>query len=203
MGKYEKAWIAVDPVIFTLQGKKLKVLLLQREKEPFRGRYELPGGLLLPGETAEETRQRKIKQVLGLQDTFFTQFYTFTAPKRDPRERAVSIGFLALIPKERMHEEHLWYDLDNLPSLAFDHKEIIQKARKFLKENFNAHIARHFMPQQFPLNQLQEVYESVEEKKYDNRNFRKWIISSGIVKETAKMEENVSHRPAKLYWFKD
>lgn len=196
---YEKARIAVDAVIFTIHDKKLKLLLHKREKEPYKKRQELPGGLLKQNETAEQTLKRKLKEIISYQNIFFQQFFTFTNPSRDPRERTVSIGFIALINEEKIENLKEWYDYPHLPELAFDHKEIIKKARTYLKKNVSSLIAKQFMPNEFALNKLQEAYEVIEGKKYDNRNFRKKLISSGIVIETNKIETNVSHRPAKLY----
>jgi 8-oxo-dGTP diphosphatase len=200
--KYEKGWIAVDAVIFTIYDQQLKVLLHEREKEPFKGLMELPGGLLLPNETAEETLKRKLHEITGQHKIFFQQFSTFTTPKRDPRERAVSIGFIALISKEKVKGLEGWHYCSKLPQMAFDHKEIIEQAKKYLKENISARLVKQFMPDEFPLNKLQEIYEIIKEKTYDNRNFRKKMICACKVEETGKMETNVSHRPAKLFRFK-
>ena len=199
---YEKARIAVDAVIFTIHDKKLKVLLHKREKEPYKNKQELPGGLLRENETAEETLSRKLEEIIEHKNIFFQQFFTFTHPSRDPRERTISICFIALINEEKITNINNWYDYLNLPELAFDHKGIIKRARAYLKENVSSLIAKQFMPKEFPLNKLQDAYEIIEGKKYDNRNFRKKMISSGIVIETNKMETNVSHRPAKLFKFK-
>mgnify|MGYP001460601189 CR=1 FL=1 len=200
--KHETAKIAIDPVILTIHQNKLKVLLHIREKEPLKGLKELPGGLLLSNETSEESLKRKLKELVGFEDLFVKQFYTFTEPTRDPRERTISIGFLSLINQEKVKDLVRWYEYDSLDNLAFDHKKIIEAARNYLKDNIDPSIVKQFMPKLFPLNKLQEVYQILEKKEYDNRNFRKKMISSGIVEETNNLEENVSHRPAKLFRFK-
>ncbi len=202
-GTEGKARVAVDPVIFTIKDGSLHVFLNQREMEPFLKKHELPGGLLRGNETAEESLQRKLEELWGKKDIFFKQFHTFTDPQRDPRERIITIGFVTLInPKEEIKTGG-WYNYKTLPPLAFDHQQIIRKARSFLKEQLTATFICQFLPPLFPLNQLQEVYESIEEKKYDNRNFRKRMILSEIVEETKHREKNVSHRPAKLFKFRD
>ena len=200
---YEKSKVAVDPVIFTIHQGKLKVLLHTREKEPDQGKLELPGGLLLPDETAEATLRRKLQELIGHHRIFFRHFFTFTEPERDARGRTVSIGFLALIDEDKLNDVLHWHDYDALSGLAFDHSKIIRKAHQYLKENLSAPIVKEFMPTIFPLNKLQAIYEMIEEKEHDNRNFRKKMISSGIVEETKQMEENVSHRPARLFRFKE
>ena len=200
--EYEHAKVAIDAVLFTIRGSMLHVLLRQREKEPYTGRYELIAGFLLPGETAEETLARKLKETIGKEPIFFQQFHTFTQPLRDPRGRVASIGFMALINEQRAQHLDGWHDVEKLPALAFDHKEIITKARLYLKQNINEVMAQHFLPDRFPLNKLQEAYEIIEGEVYDNRNFRKKMITSDIVEETKDWEENVSHRPARLYRFR-
>ena len=196
---YTTARVAVDPVVFTIHNRTLKVLLVQREKDPFKGAYELPGGLLQGNETAEETLARKLQELAG-KSVFFTQFYTFSDPKRDARERTISIGFISLTHELSVAQHYSWHDYQKLPKLAFDHQKIILKARFYLKEHADE-LVRHFMPKLFPLNKLQEVYELIEEKSYDNRNFRKQMITSGLVEETKYLERDVSHRPAKLFKF--
>jgi 8-oxo-dGTP diphosphatase len=202
---HEKARIAVDAVIFTIHDRRLKVLLTRREKEPFKGRLELFGGLLHENETAEDTLRRKLSETLGKEDSkglFFQQFFTFTSPSRDPRERTISIGYITLINSQRLKSMDGWHDCKSLPELAFDHNEMVEKARAFLKENMGSQIVKQFMPESFPLNSLQEAYEIIEGNKYDNRNFRKKMLYSEAVEDTKKLEKNVSHRPAKLFRFK-
>ncbi len=199
---YEKSRVAVDAVIFTIQNNNLKVFLNTREKEPSKGLLELPGGLLQDQETAEITLKRKLIETVGNYDIFFEQFNTFTKPDRDPRERTVSIGFLALVSSDKIVNAVHWHDIDTLSDLAFDHKQIIIKAREYLRMNLRSTIVKQFLPEHFPLNALQDVHEVIEDKQYDNRNFRKKMITSGMVIETDLRERNVSHRPAKLFKFK-
>jgi 8-oxo-dGTP diphosphatase len=198
---YCLARVGVDPVIFTIHEHQLKLLLHKREKQPFEGMLELPGGLVGESEKADDTLLRKLKEMTTYSDIFFEQFYTFSRPDRDPRSRTISIGFIALINSDRIKDFTDWHNNEKIKDLAFDHKEIIEKGKNFLKENINSLIVKQFLPKEFPLNLLQEAYELIEDKKYDNRNFRKKIISSGIVAETEKAESEVSHRPAKLYKF--
>ena len=197
----EISQVAVDPVIFTIDNLKLKVLLKKREKGPFEGLLELPGGLLENNESAKETLERKLKDLLGINNIFLSQFYTFTDPKRDPRGRVISIGFIALVNNELIKSKESWHDVKGLNELAFDHKKIIEKAQEHLKKNIDTLIVKQFMPKYFTLNNLQKVYEIIEDKNYDNRNFRKKMISSGIVEKTKRTEEEVSHRPGILYQF--
>ncbi len=197
----QNARISIDGVIFTIKDNKLYVLLKKREKEPFKDAFELFGGIVFENETAEEGLVRKLNELLPNKKLFFTQFHTFTNPKRDPRQRTISIGFLTLINEENAKNLQEWHSCTELPKLAFDHAEIIQRAKDHLKKNISKSITKQLLPDKFPLNKLQETYELIEEKKYDNRNFRKRILSSELIKETKKREKDVSHRPAKLYMF--
>lgn len=199
--KYELSKIAIDSVILTIKDNKLKVFLHKREKEPFSGKKELPGGLLLNNESAEDTLKRKLEELVGTKNIFLKQFQTFTKPDRDPRERIISIGFIALVSMNKIENENNWFDIKEQKDLAFDHKEIINSALEYLKSSTDVFVIKHFLPDKFSLNKLQEVYELLEQKLYDNRNFRKKMISSGIVQETKTLEKNVSHRPAKLFKF--
>lgn len=198
---YEKSWVAVDAVIFTIQDGALLCYLRTREKEPFKGKLELLGGLIYARETAKETLSRKLTQNLPDEHIYFQQFHTFTAVDRDPRERAVSIAYIALVSANTVSNLNDWYPYNKLKDLAFDHQQILKEAYAFLRENVSTLIVKQFMPQHFALNELQKAYEVIEGKTYDNRNFRKKMIQSGIVKETKKQEKDVSHRPATLYRF--
>ena len=122
MQKYEKCYVAIDAVIFTIADDELKVLLKKREKDPAIGEFELYGGLLRPNETADDTLKRKLKEVQK-GEVFFEQFKTFTSPKRDPRTRVVSIAFIALMGEELMSQKE-WFSINHLPDLAFDHKDL-------------------------------------------------------------------------------
>ena len=157
MKEYETSKIAMDPVIFTIHNGELMVLLHKREKEPYLGRNELPGGLLLPDETAEESLSRKLKQLVGHENIFFRQFHTFTSPNRDPRIRTVSIGFVSLVNDSKIKEFVSWHNYDSIEGLAFDHNKILQEARRYLKNNIDPIIVKHFMPELFAINKLQEV----------------------------------------------
>jgi 8-oxo-dGTP diphosphatase len=198
---YEKSRIAVDPVIFSIKNGELKVLLHQRDKEPFDGNYELPGGLLRSEELPENRLNKKLKEMVGKEEIYFDQFDVFTAPDRDPRERTVSIGYIALVGREEVENEDRWFNARELPEMAFDHEQIVSKADKHLKDNLNTVIVKQFMPEFFPLNDLQKAYEVIEKKNYDNRNFRRKMTNQGIVEKTGKKQQNVSHRPASLYRF--
>lgn len=196
---YEKARIAVDPVIFTIENGSLKVLAHKREKKPFKSELELPGGLLREDEDPLERLNKKVKEMAGKEEIMFKQFGVFTDPERDPRERTISIGYLALVPEDYVKSNDKW--IEPKQEMAFDHGEIVDEAIKHLQENLDKKILQQYMPELFPINRLQEVYETVLKKEYDNRNFRRKMLREKV-KKTDKKQQNVPHRPARLYKFR-
>lgn len=198
---YEQSRVAVDIVAFSIVDEELQVYLQEREKPPFEGRGELPGGLLLQNETAEQTVERKLKDMFDLRKVKPRQFQTFTNPSRDPRTRTVTIGFIALIRPNSALKGGAWYPMKKLPALAFDHAEIIRAAREYLLQLEELIVARELLATRFSLNELQNVIELIHEKKYDNRNFRRRLLMDKRIKETDAVTENVSHRPARLFEF--
>ncbi len=198
---YETAQVAVNAVVFTVKKDRLSVYSTPREKSPFKSLPELPGGLLIKNETAEETLRRKLKGIFGIENIYFRQFMTFTSPKRDPRTRTISIGYIALVPENKVLNITGFTDLKKLSKLAFDHKQIVDNAHKYLADNLSSRFISEFMPENFPLNDLQKVYETITGEAQDNRNFRKKMIEGGFVKKVNKIQKNVAHRPATLYKF--
>ncbi|MFA5333285.1 MAG: hypothetical protein WC376_02210 [Candidatus Nanoarchaeia archaeon] len=191
---YEFSRIGVDPVIFTIKNGRLFVFLAVREKEPYKGMLELPGSLLRQLETARNRLNIKINSIFG-KNFYLKQFHTFTKFERDPRERVISIAYVGLI---NLKDSDNLFEVSKLKELAFDHKKILESARKYLKENSD-YFVKSYMPKEFPLNKLQEIYEIIEDEKYDNRNFRKKIISSNLIRKSSKKQSKVKHRPAQLY----
>ncbi|MFA5302933.1 MAG: NUDIX domain-containing protein [Candidatus Nanoarchaeia archaeon] len=198
MNNYSKRFVTVDAAIFSVINNKLKVFLQIREKEPFKGYYELLGGFVKVNETCEKALERKLKQVSNINIEFF-QFKVFSEPSRDPENEVISIGYVSLINERLANTLGKFYDLNDLPKTSFDHKSIIMKARQYLKNNIESIITEKALPEVFSLNCLQKLYEIVTEEKLDNRNFRKKLILKGIVKPTSIKQSSVGHRPAKLY----
>lgn len=198
---YVESRVAVDTVILTWRDKKLWIFLQQREKKPFEGKLELLGGLLQRMETAEETLKRKVASLFGFSNFFCQQFYTFTQPKRDPRSRTVSIAFISLASEDKVKDWQNFWEVEKVKSLAFDHKQIVAEALKYMESGLDTWIIRYLLPKSFPLNDLQSLYEFFSKKKLDNRNFRKKMINLKVVEEVEERQKSVQHRPAKLYRF--
>lgn len=199
--------ITTNVVVFTLRDDELKLLLLRRGSEPFKGVWSLPGGRLAPDEDLDASAMRTLEEGTGVSGVYLEQLYTFGAPERDPRRRAIAVCYFALVPSERLQlraalnaEGVGWFSLAELPELAFDHAEMVEVARQRLEAKLAySTIALQFMPAKFTLSELQQVYEIILDERLDKRNFRKRILALGQVDETPEVRRNGSHRPARLY----
>lgn len=199
--------VTTDVVIFTVVDQTLTVMLLERSRDPFKGLWALPGGFVAIDENLRQSAERKLKEETGVEGVFLEQLYTFGTLDRDPRERVISVAYYALIPFIEMDitsDDVKWFALRDLPKLAFDHSKIIIKAHERLVAKLDySTIAFQFMPREFTLSELQDVYELIVNQELDKRNFRKRILSLGVIKETGKLKKVGAHRPAKLYKVQD
>lgn len=203
--------LTVDCGVFGLDAEEpeLRVLLIERELEPFRGRWALPGGFVRVAESLEDAARRELKEETGLGGIFLEQLYSFGDPDRDPRERVVSVAYYALV---NLNEQKLqaatdarraaWFAVGDLPRLAFDHDRILQVAMTRLKGKVVYEpIGFELLPAKFSLSQLQRLYETVLERPLDKRNFRKKILSMGLLVDLDEIQQDVAHRAARLYRF--
>jgi len=198
--------VAVDAVIFGYETKNLSVLLIKRGIEPFKNSWALPGGLVLEEESLEEAVKRELREETGIKINYLEQLYTFGNPNRDPRNRVVSVSYFGLVKPNHFKIkgdtdaiEAKWFHIDELPPLAFDHKKIVSTAKERLKSKLIYQpIGFDLLNKEFPFSDLEHLYTSILEKGIDRRNFRKKIMSFGIVEETDKMYQKGSGRPAKF-----
>jgi 8-oxo-dGTP diphosphatase len=207
---YEPPILTVDSVIFQLIDNELTVLLIQRAAEPFKGQWALPGGYNAAGETTQDAMKRVLKAKVGLDTkdlSLIEQLYTFDTVARDPRGHAVSVTYMGLgkdinLIKSKTTQAPRFFALSSLPSLAYDHEDIIKYAHERLISKLsytNAVFA--LLPKVFTLTQLQTAYEAILERPLDKRNFRKKFLSLEMVKSTGKYNQEGAHRPALLYSF--
>jgi 8-oxo-dGTP diphosphatase len=200
--------IAVDNAIFTIIDQKLNVLLIEM-KEKFEGSWALPGGLLENDETLDDAAARYLSMQTNIQNIFLEQLYTFSDPNRDSLQRVVSTAYYALIPSDRQaiqtsskYKSVRWCPIDELPSLAYDHTQIIATALERLRSKISySNIVWSLLPQEFTFAQLQNVYEIILNKELDRRNFRRKYLSLDLIRELAKKSSGDAHRPAQLYTF--
>lgn len=187
--KYEHPAVTTDCVIFTYEDWKLKVLLVRRGGEPYKGEWALPGGFLRSDETAKEGAMRELQEETGLVASAIGEFGVFSEPKRDPRERVITIAFYALVKPSKVQggddaDEAAWFPIDDLPQLAFDHADIIHSALERLKRDIHFEpIGFDLLDEEFTIPDLQRLYEIILGVKFDRRNFQRKILSSGILEE--------------------
>lgn len=206
--QYARPALAVDCVVFGLD-EDLQVLLIQRDIPPFQGRWALPGGFVRMDETLDEAARRELTEETGVTRVYLEQLYTFSDLDRDPRERVVSVAYYALV-KLSDHRvkaatdarEAAWFSVVDLPNLAFDHDKVLHVALSRLKGKVVYQpLGFELLPPKFTLSQLQRMYEVILEKELDKRNFRKKVLSMGLLEELDEVEQDVAHRAARLYRF--
>jgi 8-oxo-dGTP diphosphatase len=209
--EYPHPAVTTDIVIFTIRDDRLKLLLIRRGGEPFKGKWALPGGFVGIDESLEDGARRELEEETGVSAVWLEQLYTFGAPDRDPRERVITVAYYALIPSDRLAiraatdaEAVGWFAMDELPELAFDHRRIVAMACERLKAKLDySTIAFQFMPARFTLSELQRVYEIILGEEIDKRNFRKWVLALEQIEETGEQRREGAHRPAMLYRVKE
>jgi len=167
-------------------------------------------GTHLPTDEDWDEYAEKILQIAtGIDDIYLKQVQTFGAIKRVPHFRVLTVAYYALINPD-YHDLKLsplskavkWFDIENLPDVIFDVKEIIQKSLKKLREEVQQFpIGFHMLPEKFTLSQLQTLYEVILDTKLDTRNFRKKINNMKLLVDTNEKQTNVAHRAAKLFTF--
>lgn len=204
--------VTADVVIFTIEDDKLKVLLVKRANEPFKGRWSIPGGFIRLSENLDSAALRILKEKTNVQNIYLEQLYTFGDPLRYPNARVITCAYFALIRSDDIElgfdeasaeiTEVQWHTVYNLPSLAFDHKEIVEYSLKRMRERLETTpIAFQLLSSKFTLTELQKSYELILAKKLDKRNFRKKMLAQSILKELDEYSKQCSKRPAKLYSF--
>lgn len=203
---------SIDCLIFGFDEGELKILLIERNEEPFKDLWALPGYLVGNDEAITHAAERILYELTGLRDIFMDQFYVFGEVDRHPQGRVVTVAYYALIringvkdlkPVTGYAKSAEWFNINNLPEvLAFDHRSIFDKGFERIKQKISYEpIAFELLPEKFSLTQLQSLYEVILNKKLDKRNFRKKMLNYGILKELDEKEKGVSYRAAKLYRF--
>lgn len=211
INKYPHPFVTVDVLIFTIEDKTLKLVLVKRNLEPFKGGWAIPGGFVRKNESVEEAAKRELFEETNIKNIFLEQLYTFGDLHRDPRGRVISVAYYALIQKNKLKlmaktdaSEAALFDTLNLPPLAFDHASIVACALDRLRAKIGySSVAVNLLPEQFRLTELQDIYETILGVPQDKRNFRKKMLSLGLLEKIEGKLAYGSHRPASLYRFKD
>ena len=212
---YPRPSVATDIVAFTLRAHKLAVLLIKRGSEPYAGVWALPGGFLGEDEELDECARRELQEETGVGGVYLEHFRNYSAPSRDPRGRVISVAYLALTGSSHIRlaattdaAEAQWFELDQVPSLAFDHTTILNDALVALRSRLETNdelfskMLLSLVPDQFTLGLLQTAYEAVLGRPVDKRNFRSRIHRALPLRET-EMTVGGRHRPAMQYVVSD
>jgi len=199
--------LSVDCVIFGFDENKLKVLLIRSDLKKYKGKWSLLGDLIKPAEDLDKSAYRILQQRTGLDDIYLEQVHTFGEIKRHPAGRVITVAYYSLINiqhhKLKIYDNELhWHDVKNVTDLAFDHQEIFDTCYKRLQKRILEHpLGFNLLPKKFSLRELQNLYESILDTKMDRRNFRKKFFSMDLLTDLNEMEQDVPHRPGKLYQF--
>ena len=209
--QYPRPSVTVDCVVFglDLEAEDLKVLLIQRKKDPFAGLWAFPGGFVEEKEMLEQSAKRELQEETGISRLYLEQLYTFGDPGRDPRGHTVTVAYYALVklsdhaPKAADDAKAVdWFPVSKPPKLAFDHAKILKVALERLRAKVRYQpIGFELLPAKFTLSQLQRLYEIVLERPLDKRNFRKKILGMGLLIDLEETQKDVAHRAAQLYRF--
>jgi len=199
--------LSVDCVIFGFDENKLKVLLIRSDLKKFQGKWSLLGDLVSPDEDLDAAAYRILKQRTGLSDVYLEQIHTFGAVNRHPAGRVVTVAYCSLINIQHhklkiLDNELHWHDVQNVSDLAFDHQQLFSTCYHRLQKRIQEHpLGFNLLPKKFSLRDLQNLYEAILDTKMDRRNFRKKFFAMDFLIDLEEMEQDVPHRPGKLYKF--
>ena len=205
--KYPHPAVTTDCVIFGFDGAKLKVLLIERGIEPYKGRWAFPGGFINMDESCTKGALRELKEETGLSTAYIEQFHTFSDPERDPRERVITVAYYALVRIQDVKggddaAQAAWFTLDEVPQLAFDHDRILREALKRLRERIHFEpIGFELLPEKFTMKELQNLYEAILDVHFDRANFSKKMLHFNILTQLDEKVWPTPKREAFLYTF--
>ncbi|MBW8324362.1 MAG: NUDIX hydrolase [Prolixibacteraceae bacterium] len=199
-------YVAVDCVILGYQDEEIKLLLYPRSFEPYKGKWSLLGGFVQDDESADEAAARILKQTTGLEKIFLEQVASFSAPDRDPEARVISLAYYALIRIDLHDEERVkengayWISVNKLPNLIFDHQQMFEKALVKLQQKAGYSLCgSELLPEMFTLIQLRKLYEAIFQREFDPGNFRKKILSLGVLEKLSMKDASESRKGAFYY----
>ena len=202
----KRFYVSVDCIIFGFRNGGLNLLLLKRNFEPSKGKWSLMGGFVQKDESVDDAAKRVLRELTGLDNVYMEQVAAFGEIERDPGERVISIAYYALVNIDS-YDKHLvrkhnafWAEINELPELIFDHKEMVEKARYLMKQKASYNpIGFKLLPEMFTLTQMQTLYEAIYGEPLDKRNFRKRVADMDFVEQTNEIDKTGSKRGARLY----
>jgi ADP-ribose pyrophosphatase YjhB (NUDIX family) len=200
--------VALDSIIFGFDQAELKLLIHRRRFEPAKGEWSLFGGFLKETESLEDAANRILFELTGLESIYMEELQTYGAVDRDPAGRVISVAHFALIPADKYSEEYskkygaTWVNINEKPALIMDHDQMVEKALARLKRKaYTQPIGFELLPKDFTIPQLQSLYEAIYQTRLDKRNFRKKILSLGILVKLEEKDKSSSRKGAFLYRF--
>lgn len=207
--EYFRIGISVDCVIFGFDNNELKVLLIKSDLEEFKDQWSLLGDLVRLDENLDSASYRVLKERTGLDDVYLEQVYSFGDVNRHPAGRVITTAYYSLVnirdhQLKLAHNQLHWHPLNDISTLAFDHKTILDTCLKQLQSKIEEHpIVFNLLPKKFSLRELQNLYEAILGQKLDRRNFRKRFFLMDWLVDVNELEQDVPHRPGKLYMFNE
>ena len=206
---YFKSAFTVDNVIFGFEAGILQVLLIKRNIEPAIGKWALPGNFVEPNEDLDAACSRVLEQLTGVRDVYLEQVKTFGRVDRHPFGRVITVAYYSLVKSSNfilfpssIAGKAKWQPVNEIGEMPFDHNEILDACLERLRLRVRARpIGFELLPRKFTLTELQNLYEAILNTELDKRNFRKKILSMGLLIDLNELQEGVAHRPAKLYQF--
>ncbi len=204
--------VTVDAIVFGYSKKDgVSILLIQRKYDPFKNSWAIPGGFVLEEESLEQAVRRELEEETGIEVNYLEQLYTFGEPQRDPRQRIVSVAYFGLVKTTHYQElkastdaeNAKWFSIKKIPSLAFDHKQIVAVALERLKAKIRYQpIGFELLDKKFPFSDLEKLYTALLDREINRRNFSKKILSFGFLEETGELSKSTGKgRPSKMYQF--
>ncbi|WP_405291288.1 NUDIX hydrolase [Algibacter sp. Ld11] len=201
--------LSVDAVVFGYEEGNISVLLIKRKYDPFQGQWAIPGGFVENDESLEDAVDRELFEETGIKINYLEQLYTFGKPDRDPRGRVVSIAYFGLVRPNAFKlyastdaEQAQWFNINDLPKLSFDHKEILKTAVERLQGKITYEpIGFELLDKKFPFSDLEKLYTTLLGREIDRRNFRKKIVGLNVLDELDEKVSKGSGRPANLFQF--
>lgn len=198
--------VAIDCIIFGFDGQNIKLLVIKRQFEPEKNKWSLMGGFLQPNENLDDAANRILKDLTGLEGVYMEQLHCFSEIYRDPETRTISVAYFALIDihkYERQISDHYhpeWFLLSKKPRLIFDHDDMVRLAQKQLRYKAASHpLLFELLQDRFTIPQLQSLYEGVYDTVFDNRNFTRKIMSTGLLVKLNGKDKSSSKKGAYYY----
>jgi ADP-ribose pyrophosphatase YjhB (NUDIX family) len=187
----------------------LQVLLWKRAEDPFAGRWALPGGYLVPGETLEASIRRHLAQKVDVRDVaHLEQLETRSDPERTPQEWQLATAYLGLVPSDldpQLPADTEWHAVDGLPELAFDHEEIVLAGRERLRAKLSyTNVGFALAPAEFTISGLRDLYAAALGHDVSATNLKRVLLRRNVLEATGSRREpgRAGGRPAEVYRFR-